>query len=180
MARLSGKLTAKALGWDRNRIGTEVAKVPADGGRVELGTIVGLVSGLRQTVNNDTGEIQNGLKGQFRGISTLGDDTGKEISKTNPARQITAGVCYLPGGIQEMIEGSLASAQDTSNGGDARATVQFGIKLYAIPATNKAGYSFDADNLIEAAESDPLEALLTAANTASAPAIEDKTDKGGK
>jgi hypothetical protein len=180
MARLSGKLTAKSLGWDRNRIGTEIAKVPADGGRVLLGTIVGIVSGLRQTINNDTGEIQNGLKGQFRGVSTLGEDSGKEIGDKNPARTVTAGVCYLPGGIQEMIEGALAAAQDTTSGGDARATVQFALKLFAIPATNRAGYSFDADNLVEATESDPLDALLTAA-TAEAPALTDQTEgKKGK
>jgi hypothetical protein len=175
--RLSGKLTAKSLGWDRNRIGTEVAKVPADGGRVLLGTIVGLVSGLRQTVNNDTGEIQNGLKGQFRGISSLGDDSGKEIGDKNPARTVTAGVCYLPGGIQEMIEGALAQAQDTTSGGDVRATVKFGLKLYAIPATNKAGYSFDADNLIEATEDDPLDTLLAVANDTAPEQLEDHSEE---
>jgi len=176
MARISGKLTAKTLGWDRNRIGTEVAKVPAQGGRVELGTIVGIVSGLRQTVSNDTGEIQNGLKGQFRGVSSLGTDSGKEISDANPAATVTAGVCYLPGGIQEMLEGALAQAKEA----DASATVRFGIKLYAIPATNKAGYSFDADNLIEAAESDPLGDLLELAGApvAETPALE--APKGGK
>lgn len=178
MARLSGKLTAKSLGWDRNRIGTEVAKVPADGGRVKLGTFVGIVSGLRQTVNNDTGEVQNGLKGQFRGISTLGEDTGKEIGDKNPARAVTAGVCYLPGGIQEMIEGALSQAKEN----DVKANVQFGLDLYAIPATNKAGYSFDADSLVEATEADPLDALLTAATAKEEPAqIEDQTEgKGGK
>ena len=165
--RLSGKLTAKSLGWDRNRIGTEVAKVPADGGRVLLGTIVGICSGLRQTVNGDTGEIQNGLKGQFRGVSSLGDDTGKEIGTGNPARSVTAGVCYLPGGIQEMIEGVLASAVEK----DAKATVNFGLKLFAIPATNKAGYTFDADNLIEAQEADPLSTLLASAAAVEAPAL---------
>jgi hypothetical protein len=167
MARLSGKLTAKTLGWDRNRIGTEVAKVPADGGRVMLGTFVGIASGLKHIINNDTGEVSNGLKGQFRGISSLGDDSGKEIGDTNPPRAVTAGVLYLPGGIQDMIEGSLAEAQSI----DPKATVRFGIKLYAIPATNKAGYSFDADTLIEAQEADPLADLLALATTpATAPA----------
>lgn len=170
MARISGKLTAKTLGWDRNRIGAEVGKVPAIGGRVELGTIVGIVSGLRQTVSNDTGEIQSGLKGQFRGVSSLGTDSGKEISTANPAATVTAGVCYLPGGIQEMLEGALAEAHST----DASATVKFGIKLFAIPATNKAGYSFDADNLIAASESDPLADLLALTETPAAeqPALE--------
>lgn len=179
MARISGKLTPKALGWDRNRIGTEVAKVPQDGGRVELGTIVGIASGLRQTINNDTGEIQTGLKGQFRGVSTLGDDTGKEIGPKNAQRVVTAGVCYVPGGIQSMIEGALAQAQEK----DEKATVQFGLKLFAIPATNKAGYSFDAETLLKTEEADPLDTLLSMAETAddAEPAqVEDKSGGKGK
>lgn len=99
MARLSGKLTARTLGWDRIAIGAETKKVPADGGRVLLGRFAGIVSGLKQTVNNDTGEVQNGLKGQFRGLSTRNEkgesvDVGKGLI-------VTAGVCYLPGGIQD-------------------------------------------------------------------------------
>ena len=177
MAKLSGKLTAKALGWDRNAIGPAVAKVPADGGRVHLGRVVGIVSGLKHTVNGDTGEIQNGLKGQFRGLSTRTDKG--EIVEVGKGQAVTAGVCYLPGGIQEMIEGALAAAQES----DARATVQFAIDLYAIPATNKAGYSFDAENLVEASESDPLDTLLSSAATVAAaalPAPEEKADEKPK
>lgn len=173
MARLSGKLTAKSLGWDRNRIGTAVKKVPQDTGRVELGTFVGIVSGLRQTVNNDTGEVQNGLKGQFRGVSTLGVDPDKAVSKNNAANRITAGVCYLPGGIQDMIEGQLAKAKEH----DASATVQFGLKLFAIPATNKAGYSFDAESLVAAQEADPLDTLLEMAEKAEPQAIENMVEE---
>jgi len=163
MSRLSGKLTAKTLGWDRNAIGMATSAVPAVGGRVLLGRIVGIVAGLKQIVNADTGEISNGLKGQFRGVSSKKDADGNEIS-------VTAGVCYLPGGIQDMIEGALSAAQDTANGGNSRATVQFGIDLYAIPATNKAGYSFDADSLVSATEADPLAMLLDMA--AGAPALD--------
>jgi hypothetical protein len=143
---LVGKLSPKAIGWDRNRIGTEVAKVPADGGKVLLGRIVGMISGLKQTVNNETGDIQTGLKGNFRGISSV-----------DGLAAVTSGVCYLPGGIQEMLEGALASAKEN----DAKATVTFAIDLFAIPATNKAGYSFKA--------SDPLAMLLEQANAVKPP-----------
>lgn len=146
---LVGKLSPKAMGWDRNAIGTATAKVPADGGSVLLGRIVGMVSGLKQTVNGETGDIQNGLKGNFRGISSI---EGKA--------PVTSGVCYLPGGIQEMLEGTLAEAKSN----DARAVVNFAIDLFAIPATNKAGYSFKAENLVEAGASDPLQMLLESAN----------------
>jgi hypothetical protein len=147
---LVGKLSPKAMGWDRNAIGTETAKVPADGGSVLLGRVVGIVSGLKQTVNGETGDIQSGLKGNFRGISSL----------PNKA-PVTSGVCYLPGGIQEMIEGALADAKAS----DPRAVINFAIDLYAIPATNKAGYSFKAENIVESGASDPLEMLLSQANS---------------
>jgi hypothetical protein len=151
---LVGKLSPKAIGWDRNRIGTEVAKVPADGGKVLLGRIVGMISGLKQTVNNETGDIQTGLKGNFRGISSV-----------DGLAAVTSGVCYLPGGIQEMLEGALASAKEN----DAKATVTFAIDLFAIPATNKAGYSFKAENIVEAEASDPLAMLLEQANAVKPP-----------
>jgi len=170
MARLSGKLTAKTLGWDRIKIGGAVQKVPADGGRVLLGRFAGIVSGLKQTIHGDTGEVQNGLKGQFRGLSAL--NAKGEIVEVGKGEIVTAGVCYLPGGIQEMIEGALAAAQEN----DARATVQFALDLYAIPATNKAGYSFDADTRIQAEEADPLDSLL--AQAAEAPMLTDESGEG--
>lgn len=145
---LVGKLTPRTLGWDRNRIGTEVAKVPMDGGKVLLGRIVGIVSGLKQTIDKETGDISSGLKGNFKGISSLDEKP-----------PVNSGVCYLPGGIQEMLEGSLAQAKEN----DSKATVRFAIDLFAIPATNKAGYSFKADNIVEASETNPLDDLLNEA-----------------
>lgn len=174
--QLVGKLTPKALGWDRIAIGGATAKVPADGGRVFLGRIAGIVGGFRETLNSDTGEVQRGLKGNFRGMSSRnvtddkGNDTGVQIV-------VTSGVCYLPGGIQEMIEGSLLAAQDVTSGGNAKATVQFAIDLYAIPATNKAGYSFTAETLVEAAQSDPLALLLAQAEGTATPALEAPADE---
>jgi hypothetical protein len=173
MARISGKLTAKSLGWDRSTIGVAVKKVPADGGRVFIGRIVGNVAGLHETMDDQTGEVQTGLKGNFKGVSSLNEfvpkmdgesvvtdkagvivmvDTGKQIT-------MTAGRCYLPSGIQDMIEGVYKEARQS----DANATVSFGVDLYAIPSANKAGYSYDADTVTEAATSDPLDNLLAAA-----------------
>jgi len=196
MARLSGKLTAKSLGWDRNAIGAAVGKL-GDNGRVHLGRIVGMVADIHTTVNETTGEIQKGLKGQFRGVSSVNeftpvmveatDDNGATIMKdgkpvmkakrdandvpvtvdTGKAITVTAGRCYLPGGLQDMIEGSLTTARAS----DDKATVQFGIDLFAIKAANAAGYSFDADTLIEAADVDPLDALLTSATSAAQAAL---------
>jgi hypothetical protein len=198
MARIAGKLTAKSLGWDRNAIGAAVKKVPQDGGRVFIGRVVGIVSGLHETVNDDTSEVQTGLKGNFRGISSLPEMRAK-MDGENPVMKdgvavmeptgepitMTAGRCYLPGGIQEMVEGAYKGARQ----GDTNATVSFGVDLYAVPATNKAGYSYDADTVTEAATADPLDALLQSANALKAlpgtkadePAkVEDKSAKTGK
>ena len=193
MARISGKLTAKSLGWDRNAIGTAVKKVPADGGRVFIGRIVGNVTGLHQSMNDETGEVQTGLKGNFRGISSLNEFVPETNAKGEPKKDakgetimkdsgapvtMTAGRCYLPGGIQDMIEGAYA---DANKGDDKGNSVSFAVDLYAIPATNKAGYSYDADTVTEANQVDPLDLLLQSAAAiraipgTTAPALTDGT-----
>lgn len=190
-ARISGKLTAKSLGFDRGVI-SEGVKTSQ---RLSIGRIVGIVSGLHQTVSEESGEIQTGLKGTFKGVSALNNfepvmETvnidGKDVERpkrdandkiitrdTGDKITMTAGRCYLPGGIQDMIEGAYAQAVES----DAKATVQFAVDLFAIPSTNKAGYSFDADMLIEASEVDPLDALMTAAAAKALPAPEAHADE---
>lgn len=144
---LTGKLTPKSLGWDRNNIGTAVSKVPALDGEVLLGRIAGKVTGIKEQVNGETGDIMTGLKGDFQGMSSLNN------------KVVSSGVCYLPGGIQDMLEGAYSIASEK----DPRATVAFTIDLYAIPATNKAGYSFKADSLKEANAEDPMADMFAAA-----------------
>lgn len=179
MAQIVGKLTAKSLGWDRFKIGaaTQDTTVPQN-----MGRIVGIVSSLRQTVNNETGDIQTGLKGNFRGISTLnlfvpekdkdGNDKmkdGKPVMKdTGEKIVVTSGVCYLPAGLQDMIEGQLAQAKES----DPKATVSFAIDLFCIKDTNKAGYTFRADTLLQAEQRDPLDQLIDLASQPALPAPE--------
>jgi hypothetical protein len=160
--QLVGKLTAKSLAWDR---GALIAVTATNPNPVKLATIVGMISGLKQTVNQETGDIQSGLKGNFRGLSTkfIMEDTGTKdehgvpvLKATDVPVEVTSGVCYLPGGIQDMLEGTLAKAKE----GDAKATVSFGIDLYVLKDTNKAGYTFKAETRVEATESDPLDLLM--------------------
>lgn len=172
---LVGKLTPRSLGWDRNALGTACKAVNPDTGKVLIGRIVGIVAGLRQTVDKETGDVHTGLKGSFRGLSSKNKVVALKDAEGNPIMAngvpqfedtgeqivVTSGVCYLPGGIQEMIEGALALAKE----GDAKATVNFAIDLYGIPATNKAGYSFKADNIVSAQAADPLAMLLEQAET---------------
>lgn len=165
--QIVGKLTAKSLGWDRFAIGNATKDTTQ---RQHMGLIAGVVSGLRQTVNNETGDIQTGLKGNFRGISTVdemrpaknkdGTDKVKDgkavMEPTGEKLIVTSGVCYLPGGIQDMIEGTLAKAKEA----DPKATVSFALDLYCVKDTNKAGYTFQAETKLEAAERDPLDILI--------------------
>lgn len=165
-----GKLTAKTLGWDRIAIGNATKDTTQ---RVKMGTIVGIVSGLRQTVNAETGDVQSGLKGNFRGTSTLtvkvmdknADGTDKMIEgkpvmlDTGKVMEVRSGVCYLPSGIQDTLEGALAQAREA----DPKATVSFGLDLYAVKDTNKAGYTFIGQTLVEASDRDPLDVLMAQA-----------------
>lgn len=187
---LVGKLTPRSLGWDRNALGAETAKLPMDGGKLLIGRIVGIVAGFRETVDGETGDVSRGLKGNFRGISSKLSQVAKVNAKGEPVLKdgkpvmedgepitVTSGVCYLPGGIQDMIEGAYLAAREA----DAKATVSFAIDLFGIPATNKAGYSFKADNIVAPSAADPLALLLeqAEANQAALPAP-DADAKGGE
>jgi hypothetical protein len=164
------------MGWHRSAI--EAGIVRPDGskisGKILLGRIAGMISGLKQTVDKENGDIQTGLKGNFRGISTktiwvekrdkegkvvTDKDGNKVMEDTGVAVVVSSGVCYLPGGIQEMLEGALKEAQAK----DAKAIVNFTIDLFALPSTNRAGYTFSADNIVDTSASDPLDMLLSQA-----------------
>jgi hypothetical protein len=162
--KLEQKLTMRALGWSRGKIEEAVGKVPSDGGRVLLGRVAGIIVGtkLAKDVND---EVIVGLKGNFRGVSSVDNET------------VTSGICFLPSGIQGMLESALAEARQK----DQNATVQFAMDVYAIPAKNLAGYSFNADNILGNEDNDPLTALLADANAKSPLQIENKAaDAKGK
>lgn len=166
--KLVQKLSPKSAGWDRGRIIIAVGKVPSTGGRVLLGRFAGIATDIKQLVNAETGDIQTGLKGSFRALATKpgtdGDANAKPpvpaVASEPGGEEVTSGVCYLPQGIQAMIEGALTEAKAT----DKNASVRFVLDLFAIPATNKAGYSFDADMVQEAATNDPLADMLAQAD----------------
>lgn len=176
MARLSGKLTAKTLGWGREEIGPAVKAIPQTE-RVLIGRYAGIVSGIKELVNDDTGEVQTGLKGQFRGLSTL-DDAGENVGvdeKGEPqGKTVTAGVCYLPSGLQDIVEGSYRQAIEQ----DPRATITFVMDVYALFSGNQAGYTYESEMVTEAEENDPLDVLLGSAVDVAA--IEDGTKSGKK
>ncbi len=140
--KLEQKLTVATLGWKRRNIEEAVEKI-TDKDRVLLGRIAGVAVGLKSAkdVNED---IIYGLKGNFRGQSAM---TGEMVS---------SGVCFLPAGIQGMLESELADARKN----DTNATIRFAVDIYAIRSKNKAGYSFNADNILPSETADPVSELL--------------------
>lgn len=143
------KLTVKSMGWDRGEILTAVKKTKADGTEKTLiGRFGGIVTSLRQSVDAETGDIRSGLKGEFRGISSKG-------------AVLTSAICYLPGGLQALAESSLEKAQSVNE----RATVEFMMDVFAIPDTNKAGYTFTGETIVEANSVDHLSKMFEEANS---------------
>lgn len=108
--------------------------------------IMGIARGIKAAVGQD-GDPVFGLTGQFEGQNAKG-------------ASYSSGVCYLPSGIQELIQDPLEAA---INAGDKTAAITFTMDLFAVTATNKAGYSFRAELLSDAEREDPFKALRAAA-----------------
>lgn len=150
MATIAQKLSPRALGWDRGSIEVARADLKASE-RLPLGRIAGTISKLKTMVNQTNGDVQVGLIGNFRGMSSkVGVD------------EVSSGTCYLPSGIQAMLEGALAEAKATND----KATVSFVMDIYAISAKNAAGYSFEAEPIVEAQLDDPIGRMLADAGKA--------------
>ena len=169
--KLVQKLSVATLGWKRSDIEMALKDIPKSG-EILLARVAGIVTGLKAYIDPKSSEVQYGLKGQFKGMS----------SKDQFADQSVSGVCYLPSGIQAMLEGELAKRQDETAGGSKGATITFAMDVYAFNENNAAGYSFRGENLLNNGEggSDPLDILLGEAEklvALPAPTAEPKTKK---
>lgn len=153
MSKILPKMSIKTLGANPKAASVNLEKEKAK--RVPMVRIMGIARGIKAAVGND-GDPVFGLTGQFEGVNI---ETGETAQ---------SGVLYLPSGIQELIQDPLESA---INAGDKTAAVQFAVDLYAVSATNKAGYSFEADNLAAPEREDPFAALRTALEGKKLPAL---------
>lgn len=107
-----------------------------------LGTIMGIATSVgRKADKTDPTKIHTFLKGTFEGMPS---DPKADI--------VSSGVCYLPEGIQAMIESKL-------EGEHAADSVQFALEVATVKATNAAGYTWAVTPMVAASEADPLQAL---------------------
>lgn len=110
-----------------------------------LGRIYGIASGIK-TVKAANGDVHFALTGDFRGTNAESGDNYR------------SGVLYLPSGIHEMVQDAVDGGLD-DNGKPVYREVKFGIDLFAVPANNPIGYSYQATPVIQATEADPLAEL---------------------
>ncbi len=141
------KMSIKTLGANGAIVLVTKAKTP-------LCRIKGIARGIKVANGND-GTPVFGMTGQFIGLNIA---TGEVFD---------SGVIYLPAGINEMFLTPLEAALAE----DAKASVRFALDLFAVPSTNKAGYSFEAASLIEASTIDPFAEMSAEADKVELPTM---------
>lgn len=112
-----------------------------DGETFLLGRVYGITDGIKQVEIKETGEIFQALRGRFQAVSA--DET----------KQYRSGLLYLPGGIHDSY---LSGVKDLQEG----ETLQFALELRTKPATSKAGYAYDAIDLMPRLVADPMDLFI--------------------
>jgi len=174
-----GKLRQKDLGNPR----AAAALDEGDPTICWLGTMLGVASNVKRFVDaGDETKVSYALTGTFegqpanrRGYSESNPD-GKEIPVTdkNWRPVLKSGICWLPGGIHELIVEAVTNGDPMGKG--PRNVVPFRVKIGTRRAQNAAGYEYV--NEIESeitSGADPLAALRQIAGPAE-PVAQDPID----
>lgn len=115
------------------------SRAKAENKEIAIARIFGIANGIK-VVKAPNGDIFEALKGNFEAYS-LEDGV-----------VLTSGILYLPTGIHDRV---LAQLKDADEG----TSIQFGIELAAIPASNPQGYSWKATAKVKQDRADPLAEL---------------------
>lgn len=126
------KLTIKTMGCKPQLAAALGQKVP-------VARIMGIAYGTK-VVEAANGDVFTAITGQFEGTNL---ETGQVFQ---------SGVLYLPAGFHEQIADPLKKE-------NAPEQIEFAMELYAVPADNLSGYSYEAKPLIKIVEADPLASL---------------------
>lgn len=106
--------------------------------------IYGIATGLIFKADPKTGDIQTAVSGNFEAVNLANGETYR------------AGVLWLPSGIQELLINAVDTGAVDKNDKPVYNDVKFGFQINAMPAKNPIGYSYSAEQLIDASQSDPL------------------------
>lgn len=132
------KLSLKTIDCDNSRGKKE---------RVHLARFFGIASGIK-VAKGQNGEPVYGVTGDFRGVNL-----------EKPADTFQSGILYLPGGINEMLLAAVETGEVDAKDKPIYREVQFAFDVFAKPATNAAGYQFEATPVIDAKETDVMAEL---------------------
>lgn len=117
----------------------EAAAKAASSVVVPVAMMFGLVTGVKDSLNQKTGEVSSSLLGTFEGKNLV---TGKTE---------TAARCYVPN-VQELIEADFRSMPANIRGN----RMKFQAIINAVPADNKWGFTYKVDLPLRDTSTDPL------------------------
>lgn len=138
-------------------------------GRVHIARIFGVASGIK-TAKGQNGDPVMGLTGDFRGQRP-----------DKPGDTWQSGVLYLPSGINELVLDAVDTGEVDKNDKPIYAEVQFAFDIFAKPASNPAGYQYEASPVIDAKETDKMAELAAQLPPMpGAPALENETKAKAK
>jgi hypothetical protein len=136
------KLSVKALGCD--------PRLAKGSNRQVLCRIYGKAQGLKHGEDKQRGDVWTALQGTFEGVNV--QDGSEDYGKT-----LRSGKLFLPGGIQDVIEGAV---KDIAKSASAEtASVVFAVELSSVKAANPIGYSYEARNLVPRTTQDEMATL---------------------
>lgn len=157
------KMSLATLGANPSRVKNEKDAKGAPVTSLDLVRIYGIASSLVFKTDPKTGDIQVAVAGNFEGVNLQSGEVYR------------AGVLWLPGGIQELLINSVDTGAKDGNGKPVYQDVKFGFTIAAVPASNPIGYSYTAEQLIDAQQNDPLAELRS--SLPEMPALPAPTDK---
>jgi hypothetical protein len=111
------------------------------GGRLHLCDILGRVKSVVTKEDTSATGLSTALMGKF------------DAYYPSSNRRYQSARCYLPGGIQQVIEDLVKALPE----GDKLASVDFAFRIFAVEAANPVGYTYEALPLITLTSNDGLD-----------------------
>lgn len=119
-------------------------------GRVHIARIFGVANGIK-IAKGTNGDILYGVTGDFRGQRP-----------DKPGETWQSGVLYLPAGINELVLNAVDTGEVDKNDKPVYAEIQFAFDVFSKPASNPAGYQYEATPIVDAKETDKMAELAAA------------------